>query len=80
MTKPCESPVEDRYYENQRKFSLEDLAPYFDRHVAWSRDGSKILASGSSHEDVEKQLNENGVDPTQVVFGYVHNPDISYFG
>jgi hypothetical protein len=78
--KDFEPPVEDCFYENQRNFPVEELAKYYGRHVAWSRDGTTILASGGSWEDVEIALRSRGIDAGRVLFDYVDEPGVSYFG
>ena len=75
-----EPPVEECYYENQRKFPLEELAKYYGRHVAYSRDGASIVASGGSYEEVEENVKAAGLDPSRVVFGYVPDGETSYLG
>jgi hypothetical protein len=62
------------FYANQEKFTPEMLLPYAGSYVAYSWDGSRILASGPDEENVEQQLREMGVDPARVVLGYV--PDL----
>jgi hypothetical protein len=80
-TKPTVEPsVEECFYENQRNFPPEELAKYYGRHVAYSRDGASILASGRSYEEVQEIVKSAGLDPSRVVFGYVDDPDVSYFG
>jgi hypothetical protein len=78
--KEFEPPVEECYYENRRNFPQAELAKYYGQHVAWSRDGKTILANGRSWEDVEIALRDKGIDASRVVFGYVDEPDMSYFG
>ena len=76
--KPDWPPWDEHYYENQRKFPLEELAKYYGRHVAYSWDGASIVASGASYEELEENVKAAGLDPTRVVFGYVDDPDVSY--
>ena len=70
-----EPPDLGEYHENRRKFPLEELARYAGRYVAFSPDGTRILASGSSEEEVEDQLRAAGIPPSQVVGGYIDPPD-----
>jgi hypothetical protein len=78
--KPDSPPWDERYYENQRNFPLEELAKYYGRHVAYSWDGASIVASGDSYEEVQRNVRAAGLDPSRVVFGYVDDPDVSFLG
>ncbi len=66
------------FLKNERKFPPEELARYAGKHVAYSGDGTRILASGDSLEALEKELAATGYDASQVVFSYVWPPDLSY--
>jgi hypothetical protein len=59
------------YFKNRQNFPLDELAKYAGQHIAWSWDGSQILASGADEEEVEQKLIAAGVDPSRVVFSYV---------
>jgi hypothetical protein len=66
--------------ENRRRFPLEKLIPFYGQHVAWSPDGTQILASGKDIDDVEKQLEAAGYDPSRVVLGFVPPPEMILLG
>jgi hypothetical protein len=68
------------HFENREKFPREELAKYAGRHIAWSWDGCRILASGETAEAVEAQLAAAGVDPARVVFDYVIPADTTLLG
>ena len=56
---------------NRNKFTYEQLAPYAGHHVAWSTDGTRIVAH---HEDVEglfRAVEESGISTEEVVFSYI---------
>jgi len=57
--------------ENRRNFPPDELAKYAGRYVAFSLDGTRILASGESMEAVEEHLTAAGIDPRQVVGSYI---------
>jgi hypothetical protein len=59
------------YHENRRKFPPEKSASYAGRYVAFSPDGTRILASGDSEEEVEKRLRAAGIPPSQVMGAYI---------
>ncbi len=64
---------------NRNKFPTEELWKYAGQHVAWSWDGTRILASAPDDAQLYQKLIEGGIDPQRVVFGYVDPPDLSYF-
>jgi hypothetical protein len=67
------------FIENQRNFPAEELLKYAGKHVAFSLDGTQILVSGQSFEDVERQLAAAGIDPSRVVHSYIPPPDLVVF-
>lgn len=69
-------PPDLRFYaENRRRFPAEHLIPYQGKFVAWSPDGTRILASGNERGEVWEQLGKAGLDPSQVVNDYIDPPD-----
>ena len=62
-------------YQNQMRFPPEELDKYIGQYVAFSPDGTRILASGNTMEEVEKSLGNMGIDPSQVVGSYLPPPD-----
>jgi hypothetical protein len=70
-----EPPDLSRFNENRSRFPPEDLLPYAGQHVAWSADGTRILAFGADMNEVERKLIAAGIAPNSVVFGYVDPPD-----
>ena len=73
-----ESPDLSHYEENRSKFPLEELAKYWGKHVAFSPDGTRIVASGDTLEELDATLDAAGIHFSQVVHCYVHLPDVSY--
>ncbi len=63
--------------ENRRRFPHEELMKYVNQSIAWSWDGTRILASGKDHTEVEDKLVAMGIDPSRVVFSRVPDPDVS---
>ena len=59
------------YFENRHKFPIDELVKYEDQHIAWSWDGSRILASAEDREALWEILVSAGHDPHRVVFEYV---------
>ena len=72
-----EAPHSDVFNENQRKVPAAHWLPFAGQHVAWSLDGTRILAGGKDLFTVEKNLAAAGIDPRQVVFGYIDPPDVA---
>jgi hypothetical protein len=68
-------PPGELFRRNQNQFPAEELMKYAGQHVAWSRDGTRILASGESFGAVDDQLQAAGIDPSTVVFSFVDPPD-----
>jgi Family of unknown function (DUF5678) len=72
-----EPPDLSHYEENRSKFPLDELAKYWGKHVAFSPDGTRIVASGDSIDEVLDQLEAAGIHFSQVVHSYVDPPDMS---
>jgi hypothetical protein len=69
--KPQEPPDIRGYVENRWKFPPELLIPYEGKHVAWSPDGTRILASGVSLDEVDEKLAALGIHFSQVVHDFI---------
>lgn len=67
--------LEPIFFENQRKVKPESLLPYAGQHIAWSWDGSRILAADATRKGLEQKLRETGIDRTRVVFSYIDDPN-----
>jgi hypothetical protein len=74
---PLEPPDVSSFNENRTKFPPEQLLPYARKHIAWTPDGTRILASGDSPEEVIQKLEALGIHWSQVVHDYVDDPDLS---
>jgi hypothetical protein len=62
-----------RFFENRDKFPPEELQKFAGQYVAFSWDGSRILASAPGEEELWGRLESTGVDPNQVVFSFVED-------
>jgi hypothetical protein len=67
--------LEKSFFENQEKFPPDELAKYAGQCVAWSWDGSQILASAEDMDALERNLLALGIDPARVVESYIPPPD-----
>ncbi len=62
------------FNQNVNNFPPDELAKHAGKYVAWSLDGTQILASGEDEEDVDKKLVAAGINPSRVVHSYVPAP------
>ncbi len=60
-----------RYVENRAKFLPEDLLPYADQWVAWSVDGSKIVAHHEDLVEVARTVETLGLTREEVIFDFI---------
>jgi hypothetical protein len=60
--------------ENRSRFPAAQLLAYAGKHVAWSPDGTRILASGATREEVDDNLEAVGVHFSLVVHDYIDSP------
>ena len=68
-------PGLELFEKNQRNFPPEELAKYAGLYIAFSADGTRILASGADMDEVEQKLTAAGINPNQVVGSYVPPED-----
>ena len=82
VTHPKSKPrvASQMYDENRAKFSAAKLRKYDGRSVAFSADGTQIVASAESIEDLEERLAELDEDPEQVTFERFEFATIGYLG
>jgi hypothetical protein len=66
------------FEKNRSAFPAEELWKYAGQHVAWSWDGTRILAAAADDDQLDQKLVELGIDPQRVVFSFVHDPNLSY--
>ena len=60
-----------QHFENRRNYPAEELDKYDGQYIAWSWDGSCILASAPEREELWDKLVRLGANPHRVVFEYV---------
>jgi hypothetical protein len=63
------------FNENANKIPAEEQLRYAGRRVAFSLDGTKIVASGKDYEELSAALKTAGIDPSRVVWGYIPAED-----
>jgi hypothetical protein len=72
---PWNSPS---FLENQRNFPAEKLLCFAGQHIAWSWDGSRIVAGGADRRELDQKLRDAGINPLQVIHDFVEDPNLSY--
>lgn len=65
---------------NRRKFPPKELAKYAGKHVAWSPDGTQIVASGETLDEVMDELAAASCDPAECLLSYVPKPEEIFLG
>jgi hypothetical protein len=60
--------------ENRAKFPLDQLLLYAGQHVAWSPDGTQILAAALTRKEVNAKLDAMGIERSQVVHDFIDPP------
>jgi hypothetical protein len=70
-----ESSELSRFDENRWRFPPDELLQYAGQYVAWSLDGTHILASADTEKALEQKLVATGVDPGQVVGEFFPNAE-----
>src|SRR5690348_15093431 len=60
--------MSEEYRANRARFSPEELLPYKDKWVAFSADGSLIVASADDGEACYELVKASGEDPDKVCF------------
>lgn len=65
---------------NRSRFPAEQLLPLAGKHVAWSADGTRVVASADDRAGLYAQLERAGVPVDQVVFDYIDPPDAVLLG
>jgi hypothetical protein len=63
--------LEPEFFENQDKFPTEELVKYAGQHIAWSWDGTRVVASAANLEELYHQVRKLGLEQDRVVFDYV---------
>ncbi len=63
------------FNDNANKIPAEEQLRYAGKRVAYSLDGSRIVASGNDYEELAAALKSAGIDPSRVVWGYIPGED-----
>ncbi len=68
------------FTKNRAVFPLDELAKYIGKWVAFSPDGTKIVAAHEDVETLDQLVCDAGYDPQTVVFEGVPEEDTVYGG
>ena len=63
--------IETTFSMNRAKIPPEELLRYAGQHIAWSWDGTRILAGDPDRRRLDEKLRGAGIDPARVVHDYV---------
>jgi hypothetical protein len=69
-----------QFLKNRRAFSAEELAKYAGEYVAWSPDGTAILASDDDPIRLLTTVKSLGHDPAETVIASVPPADLVILG
>jgi hypothetical protein len=64
-----------KFLTNRQKFPPGELAKFAGKYIAWSPDGTRILASDDDLEKVAAAVEDLGYDSSEIVLGSVPFPD-----
>jgi hypothetical protein len=64
-----------QFIRNRQKFPAAELAKYAGHYVAWSPDGTSILASGDNETLLDRMLADQGHDTSDILITFVPPPD-----
>jgi hypothetical protein len=65
----------NEFRRNQSRFPREELAKYNGQYVAWSADGTRILATHVDPAELDSQLVAAGLDPSEILVNLVAIPE-----
>src|SRR3954464_13485565 len=63
------------YAMNRAKFPVEELAHYRGEHIAFSADGTRIVAHGTDRAAVIAELQKRGIHLSEVGWGFIPKED-----
>lgn len=59
------------FLENRHNFPPEELMQYAGQYIAWNMEGTGIIANAADLEEMYRQVEAAGFDPSQVVGSYL---------
>lgn len=76
---PAVNPVV-RATRNRNNFSPDELRKYENQWVAWSSDGTRIIAAGDDLDPLEKAVQAAGYEITDTVVELILPADLAFLG
>lgn len=70
---------ENKYWANRGGFPPDELAKYEGQYVAFSSDGTKLLASSPTEVDLGNKLDRKGLMPQEYEIEFIPPADITFF-
>jgi WD40-like Beta Propeller Repeat len=64
--------------KNRAAYPPEDLQQYRGQYIAWSPDGTRIIASDQDGRKLDDTVRALGYDPAQIVFSFVPDEEELY--
>lgn len=64
-----------QFIKNRNQFPLDELEEYSGKYVAWSPDGTRIVASADCLDDLAAAVEASEFDPQNCVLSSVPHPD-----
>jgi hypothetical protein len=63
------------FLKNRQQFPAEELQKYIGKYVAWSPDGTRIVAGDDDELRLDASIRAAGYDPSEVLVSFVPDPD-----
>lgn len=68
---PDDSWIPACFGPNQQQIDPDYLLQFAGKHIAWSWDGTHVVASGDSDPELVAKVKSMGINPARVVYDYV---------
>jgi hypothetical protein len=65
----------NEFWKNRSQVPPEELEQYAGQYVAWSPDGTRVIAGDTDERRLEAAIKAAGYDPAEVVVSSVPPPD-----
>ncbi len=69
--------IDPNFDENYRHIGQEELDKNLGRHVVYSCDGTRIVATGRDIDELVRNIVAAGLEPSRVVWAYVDSGEES---
>jgi hypothetical protein len=64
-----------QWLRNRQQFPPKELMKYVGKYVAWSPDGTRVIASDVDEVSLDRIVRAAGHDPAEVLVSFVPDPD-----